>query len=122
MDILAEIAENRIREAMERGEFENLPGKGRPLPPEDLSLVPGELRMSYRVLKNAGLLPPEIELHKEITSLRQLMACCLEEGERQILQRTLNEKLLRFNLLIQSYSRRVPERYRHKIYRRLARK
>jgi hypothetical protein len=70
MDPLTAIAERRIQEAIERGEFDDLPGKGNPLElGENDRTVPAELRMAYRMLKNAGLLPPEVELHKEI--LRQ---------------------------------------------------
>ena len=60
MDPLTAIAERRIQEAIERGEFDDLPGKGKPLHlGEDDRSVPEELRMAYRMLKNAGLLPPE---------------------------------------------------------------
>ena len=54
------IVEQRIKEAMEKGEFDNLPGKGRPIPLEDDSHVPEDLRLAYKVLKNADCLPPEL--------------------------------------------------------------
>jgi hypothetical protein len=53
------IAEQKIREAIERGELDDLPGQGRPLDLTDDRLVPEELRMAYRLLKNAGFVPPE---------------------------------------------------------------
>ncbi|HOH09159.1 MAG TPA: DUF1992 domain-containing protein, partial [bacterium] len=71
--MFATIAEQRIAAAMERGEFDNLPGQGQPLAAEDLSGVPEDLRMAYKVLKNAGCLPPEIELSNEVESLRRLV-------------------------------------------------
>ena len=55
------IAEQRIAEAIENGDFDNLPGAGKPLELDDDSLVPEELRLAYRILKNAGFVPPEIE-------------------------------------------------------------
>ena len=58
---LARAAEARIGEAVARGEFRDLPGAGKPLPEEGLSAVPEELRAAYRVLKNAGYLPPEAQ-------------------------------------------------------------
>ncbi|MEK8090644.1 DnaJ family domain-containing protein [Thermithiobacillus plumbiphilus] len=73
MSILQKIAEERIQEAMQRGEFDNLPGAGKPLQIEDLSMVPAELRMAYKVLKNGGCLPPELELHKEIRSVADML-------------------------------------------------
>jgi len=45
------IVEQRIKEAMEKGEFENLPGKGKPIPLEDDSHVPEDLRLAYKLLK-----------------------------------------------------------------------
>ncbi|MDE5879570.1 MAG: DUF1992 domain-containing protein, partial [Desulfovibrio sp.] len=59
--ILGAIAERRIQEAQERGEFDDLPGAGRPLQLEDMSHVPEELRMAYTLLRNANCLPPELE-------------------------------------------------------------
>jgi hypothetical protein len=84
MDLFAVIAERRIQEAMERGEFDDLPGKGKPLDLEDDDpMVPGELRMAYRMLKNAGMLPPELELRKEILQLQDLLGAVHDEGERR---------------------------------------
>ncbi|WP_039839023.1 DUF1992 domain-containing protein, partial [Paenibacillus sonchi] len=65
MSILSWLAEQRIQEAMRSGEFDKLPGHGKPLELEDLSGVPDELRMSFKIMKNAGLLPEEITLRKE---------------------------------------------------------
>jgi len=85
MDPLTAIAERRIQEAIERGEFDDLPGKGKPLLlGEDDRSVREELRMAYRMLKYAGLLPPEVELHKEILRLTDLLdAVHDEEGRRE---------------------------------------
>jgi hypothetical protein len=55
------IAEERIARAVAAGEFERLPGSGKPLDLGDDLLVPPEVRMSNRILKNAGCLPPELE-------------------------------------------------------------
>ncbi len=68
------LAERKIEEALARGELEGLPGAGRPLDLDDDRLVPEELRMAFRVLKNAGLVPPELEParkgEKKLTLLR----------------------------------------------------
>lgn len=73
MYLLDKLAEEKINTAMQRGEFNNLPGAGLPLPDEDLSLVPEELRMTYKILKNSGYIPPELELHNQIHSLESLI-------------------------------------------------
>ncbi len=116
------IAEQRIRDAMERGEFDRLPGAGRPLNLDDDATVPAELRMAYKILKNAGCLPPELELRKEIVTLRDLLRAATDDGERTTAIRELNRKLLKLSLLT---GRPVdidgfPE-YRERIVARLAR-
>lgn len=92
------IAEERIRKALEEGEFDNLPGAGKPLVLEDDRWVPEDLRMAYRVLKNAGCIPPELELRSEIFGLRELINTLDDDSERLKKIRELNYKLLRFNL------------------------
>ena len=68
------IAEERIREAVAAGELDNLPGCGRPLLMDDDSGVPEELRVAYRVLKNAGMVPEEVELRRGIAALEASLA------------------------------------------------
>jgi hypothetical protein len=98
MDVFAIIAERRIREAMERGEFNNLAGHGKPLVMEDLSAVPEELRMAYKVMKNAGCVPPEVELSNEVASLRRLVLEMEESEERMKKVRELNFKLMKLEM------------------------
>ena len=73
MDIIDQIVERRISEAIARGEFVGLPGEGRPLEIEDDRLVPEELRVAYRLLKNSGYVPEELRLFTEIRSAEQLL-------------------------------------------------
>ena len=84
---------------MAKGEFDNLAGKGLPLAQEDLSGVPEELRMAYKVLKNAGCVPPEVELRKEIATLRDLLGTLGEDQSRRQRLKELNFKLLKLNML-----------------------
>ena len=60
MNPIDQLAEARIQEAIDRGELRGLPGEGRPLQLDDDSAIPEELRAAYRLLKNAGFLPPEL--------------------------------------------------------------
>jgi len=99
MDPMAAIAERKILEAIERDEFDGLPGKGKPLDLSDEPMVPAELRIAYKVLKNAGYLPPELELRNEIVRLKDLIDAVRDEGEKRARIKELNVKLLRFNLL-----------------------
>ena len=68
------IAEQRIAEAVSKGELEDLPGAGRPLELDDDALIPEELRLAYRILKNAGYVPAELQTLKEIGELEALVA------------------------------------------------
>ena len=83
MDFLDLIAEQRIEEALERGELQGLPGEGRPLDLDDDRLVPEELRVAYRVLKNAGFVPPEVEARREAATLRRLLEVATDDDARK---------------------------------------
>lgn len=83
MDFIERIAERRIQEAIARGELSNLEGEGKPLPEDDLAMVPPELRMAYRVLKNAGFVPPALELRRELKDVEQLIATLDDRPEEQ---------------------------------------
>jgi hypothetical protein len=76
------IAESRIKDAMERGEFDNIKGRGKPLVFEDDSLIPPDLRMAYKMLKNAGFIPPELQGEKEIKAATDLLESLEDEQER----------------------------------------
>lgn len=101
MDVFALIAEDKIRTAQKNGEFDNLPGKGKPLKLEDLSSLPESLRMGYKLLKNAGMLDDEKQLNKEILGINDLIAACSDPSEKDKLKRKLNDKLLRYNKLME---------------------
>jgi hypothetical protein len=99
MSGLQDIIERKIKEAQERGEFDNLPGKGEPLKLEDYSGVPEDLRIAYKMLKNADCLPPEIELKKEIMQMEDMLAGIPDEKERYRLIKKINLKITRLNMM-----------------------
>jgi hypothetical protein len=74
MYVFEELAESRIREAMERGDLNDLPGAGKPLSLEEDGFIPEEMRMAYKILKNAGYIPPEIELRRDINATQSALA------------------------------------------------
>lgn len=74
------IAERKIAEAIDRGELSDLPGAGRPLHLDDDALVPEDLRMAWRILRNAGFVPPEVETLREIGELERFIET-LSDGE-----------------------------------------
>jgi hypothetical protein len=100
MEHMRSLAEEKIQEAVRRGEFNNLPGAGMPLPPDELENVPEELRIGFKMLKNAGLIPEEMQLRKEMVTLYDLLAVCRDDADRQKLQRELSAKRLRYQALM----------------------
>ena len=82
MWLLDQWAERHITDALRRGEFDNLPGRGEPLVLDDDSAVPEELRSGYRLLKNAGCLPPELEQRKEAIALADILKGIRREDVR----------------------------------------
>lgn len=122
MDTLTKIAEARIRDAIERGELDDLAGKGKPLALEDLSRVPEDLRVGYLLLKNAGIFPEEMTLRKEMVTLEALIDACSDPEERTRLRKDLNWKLVRYQMMMERRRpRALPDRYRAKLLSRLAR-
>ena len=119
MDIFMTIAEGKIREAMRSGEFDNLPNKGKPLNLDDTAHIPADLRAAYTILKNASVLPEEIELKKEIMSLQKMIDSCHGE-ERGLLQRKLTGKILKFDMLMEKRTLNYAlGSYKSKIYNKL---
>ncbi len=76
------LAERRIAQAQEEGAFDKLPGQGKPLQLEDDSSVAPDLRIAFKILKNAGYVPPEIADRKEIDSLLDILSHCEDEAEK----------------------------------------
>ena len=83
MSLLDVLAEQRIEAAIAAGEFDNLPGAGKPLALDDDSLVPEELRVAYRILKNAGFVPPELLTRHEIASVEGLLRHATDDATRR---------------------------------------
>jgi len=99
MSYLERKVEEKIRQAQQEGAFDSLPGSGKPLVLEDESSVPSELRLAYKMLKIANCLPPELELHKEIVNLKDLLRSVEDETERIRRIRQINFLITKLNLL-----------------------
>ena len=95
------IAENRIREAIERGEFDNLPGAGEPLSLEEYFATPEDLRMAYSVLKSANCRPLEVELLNEIARLEQAVTAAPDPTAREPLARQLAHRRAELAILLE---------------------
>lgn len=96
------IIENKIQEAIQNGDFDNLPGKGKPLGIDDLSNVPDHFRMAYKILKNAGVLPEEMQIKKEIAIIEELIASAnLPPDEIENEKTKLAAKILKYKILME---------------------
>jgi hypothetical protein len=91
-DISAMIAEEKILEAIRNGEHEKLSCKGRPFELDNLNYIPGDRRVGYKILKNSGFLPIEMELKKEIYMLEKQISECTDKEMKEELKKQLNEK------------------------------
>ncbi len=99
------IVEAIIKEAMERGEFDDLPGKGKPIDLTAYFDTPEEVRMAHSILKNAGMAPREVDLLKEIAELKQILTAVLDEKKKQEIQRQIEKKQLGFTLMMEQHKR-----------------
>jgi hypothetical protein len=108
---LDRLVDEMIREAMARGEFDNLPGHGRPQNLDSYFAAPEDLRMAWSMLKNAGYLPEEVQLMKDIAALKERVAAATSEAERVRLKKDLDAKVLSFNVVLEQRQRaRRPRR------------
>jgi hypothetical protein len=106
------IVEERIRRAFENGEFDNLEGTGEPLELEDDSSVPEDLRLAFKILKNAECLPPEVELRKDIERTEDLIAAMPETVEKYRALKKLNFLIMKLNAMRRtSIGNEVPQLY-----------
>ncbi len=119
---LDDLIETRIRDAQSRGEFDHLPGAGRPLPDEDLAGVPEELRVAVRILKNAGCVPAEVAALRDLDAMVAQLArggdgprdeAARKRGERRLLALTIaleSRGLGRTAAALLEYRERIVER------------
>ena len=123
MDPFWLIAEERIKKAYEDKEFENLPGFGKPLKPDDLASVPDDLRMAFRIMKNAGYSDEDSKLKHEMMTIEDLIRKAENPDDKEELRRKLNEKMLRYNSVMAKRGKKtnsaVFKNYEEKINKKL---
>ena len=113
------IVEERIRKAQKKGSFENLDGAGRPLPLTDDLCIPEELRLAYKILKNADCLPPELQLKKEIKQTEDLLSHMEDTAEKYRILKKLNFLIMKLNSLRKaSIELDMPQQYTDKMVER----
>ncbi len=97
--------EVKIKAAMAEGDFDNLPGKGKPLDLKAYIETPEHLRTAYHILKNAGYVPEEVRLKKEMELIKEKMKACKSEAEKDKLKKELTDISQQFNFYME-YNKR----------------
>lgn len=90
--------EELIKDAMAKGEFDNLAGRGKPLDLSAYFEAPEDLRMGYGMLKGAGFVPEEAQLLKDIAALREELRSCTDDARRRELSKAIQHKNLAYSL------------------------
>jgi hypothetical protein len=117
------IVEERIRAAQKNGDFDDLPNSGKPLVFSEDRLIPEELRLPYKILKNADCVPPEIELKKEIIRIESLLSSMEGTEEAYYLTKKLNFLVMKLNTCRNGrVSFELPQRYQEDLIRRFGKK
>lgn len=116
------IVEQRIRAAQKNGDFENLDGAGKPLRFDAGGNIPEDLRLAYKILKNADMTPPEIEMKKEILRTEDLLRGMKDTAEKYRTIRKLNCMIMKLNAMRNSNIEfDTPQHYSDKLINRLER-
>jgi len=116
------IVEERIKKAQQEGEFDNLKGTHKPLNFDDQN-VPEEFRLASKILKNAGFLPPELELRKNIRQTEDLLqAAQIDSPERLKIQKKLSYLVTKLNTMRggNGCSSLFSEEYRESIIKKMS--
>lgn len=103
---LEKLIEERIKEAIERGEFDDLAGKGKPLDLSAYFQTPEDLRLGYSILRSAGFLPEEARLLKEVEELRERLTRTEDPTMRARLERQIADKQAQHAMLMERRRRR----------------
>ena len=113
------LVEERIRKAQKEGAFDDLPGAGKPLPSEDMD-IPEDIRLAYKVLKNADFIPPELELRKKIRSMQELLSGMPETGEKYKTLKKMNLLVMKLNVMRDAHIQfDIPQQYLGPVTERL---
>jgi hypothetical protein len=91
-------ADEKIKEAIASREFDNLPGKGKPLDLDACFATPEHLRKGYSILKSSDIIPEELELLKQIGDLKRSLNSCTGQIEKRAIQKHLSGKITNFSV------------------------
>ncbi len=122
MSVWEKLAEERIAQAQKQGAFDNLPGAGQPLNLEEDTHVPADLRLAYKVLKNAGYVSEEVGLINEINQVRDLLCAAPDEKARYQAISRLNYLQMKLDVIRPSSPRLQEARYASRLVEKFIKK
>lgn len=99
------LVEEKIKQAQERGEFDNLPGKGKPIDLSAYFETPEDIRLAQSVLKNGGFTSREVDLLNEIAALKEILTGNMDDAKKQEIQKQIQEKQIEFNVVMERMKR-----------------
>lgn len=100
------LIDKMIQEAIARGEFDNLEGKGKPLDLDPYFATPEDVRMGYSVLKSNKFVPEEVDRLREIGELKERVASCIDDAEKSRIVKILHDRELALAIILERNKRR----------------
>lgn len=100
------LIDKMIQEAISRGEFDNLEGKGKPLDLDAYFATPEDVRMGYSVLKSNKFVPEEVDRLREIGELKESLKTCIDEVERFRIVKILYDRELALSIILERNKRK----------------
>ncbi len=92
-----------VKAAERSGEVKKLPGYGKPLDLDEDRHVPPRYRMAYRILKNAGYTPPEVEMIQRVALLRAEIDNETDGRKRAELKTELHEVQSKLDVALEKF-------------------
>lgn len=106
LEIIEDEISRKLAEAERTGELRSAPSFGKPLAVDaGWDMTPDEFKMPFKILKNAGVVPPEVELFHERARLREALRCASDETQSQELRQQLTELEQRLSLRLEALQR-----------------
>ena len=106
LELIEDKISRKLAEAERKGELRSAPSFGKPLAADaGWDMTPDELKMPFKILRNAGIVPPEVELFHERARLREALQSAPDEGQRQVLRKQLTDLEQRLSLRLEALQR-----------------
>lgn len=99
------LVEQKIQEAMARGDFDNLPGRGQPIDLTAYFDTPEDVRAAYALLKNARLVPREVEILQEIAALKEQLSTASTAEQKRKIGRRIQELHIQYTVMLERQKR-----------------